>query len=349
MKQINFKCQIFVLTIILTTTFSINTNSQNSNNNDLSRYGLMGKVKSLRTVKYEVLGTYKAIKKGKALADKYTDGSNSLVRFDKQGYIVSGERYNSDGSLYLEYNYKYNKQYGHTDIIYKLSDGSITGKDKRKYDDNGNLIEVNHSCDSTGNNCYKYIYKYDEKGRMIEHIQYNSFALLDTKYTYKYDDKDNLIEENYFTYNSKGVTNHIKETYKYDNKGNEIEKIILHVDVNISKKLLSKYDKNNKVIEENWYNSEGPDSKSFYKYSNNYKKLKLKCFSEEDILTKMTIEKYDDKGNIIECKEYNSEKELGWHQEIRYVYDNKGNWIKKTEYRNKTPYSIIQREINYYK
>ena len=66
----------------------------------------------------------------------------------------------------------------------------------------------------------KYIPKYDDNGKMIEHAIYNAKGDLIGKFIPKYDDKGKLVES--ASYNEKGDLTQ-KNIWKYDDKGNPFE------------------------------------------------------------------------------------------------------------------------------
>ena len=149
--------------------------------NDLTEENLKGKVKSIKETPYEAVEKFGQIEKGDMLNTYFT----IFTIYNKKGNTIEENDYNSDGSLFSKFTYK--------------------------YDEKGNIIEKN-DYDSDGRLDYKTTYKYDEKGNMIEATYYNSDGRLSSKTTYKYDEKGNTIEEN--DYNSDSSLNS-KTTYKY--------------------------------------------------------------------------------------------------------------------------------------
>jgi hypothetical protein len=182
-------------------------------------------------------------------------------------------------------------------------------------------------------------------------IEKNSYAYYnehEKKFTYTYDENDRLIEKNHFYYEMEEVDLHLKTTFKYDDAANVIEKVEYNISEDRYQKFLCKYDENNKLIKEICYNSEVLDCKNYYEYSKNYKKLKFKSYNKNDSLQNMSFEHYDDKGNLIEILSYDSDKKISGIEEYKYIYDKKGNWIRIEAYKDKTPYSINEREILYF-
>ena len=85
-----------------------------------------------------------------------------------------------------------------------------------KYDHAGNKVECESSNGDNDGKIFKYYYKYDSKGYLIEEINWDN-----DKTTYKYDDNDNKIED--YTYSADGTSSKEGFQYNYDNKGNWIE------------------------------------------------------------------------------------------------------------------------------
>ena len=155
--------------------------------NDLTEENLKGKVKSIKETPYEAVEKFGQIEKGDMLNTYFT----IFTIYNKKGNTIEENDYNSDGSLFSKFTYKYDEK---GNIIEKNdydSDGSLNYKTTYKYDEKGNMIEANFY-NSDGSLSFKLTYKYDEKGNMIEATYYNSDGRLDSKTTYKYEyDKNN--------------------------------------------------------------------------------------------------------------------------------------------------------------
>ena len=235
---------------------------------------------------------------------------------------------------------------------------------KYKYDEKGNKIEGHEypnlydhddfKCDEKGNKIegtkfdvnrdrgsyeYKYTYKYDEKGNMIEENYYKS-SELNYKSKYKYDEKGNKIEENW--YNSAGGLWY-KLTYKYDVKGNKIEQINNNADGSLFYKYTYKYDVKGNKIEENI------NRKYTYKYDVKGNMIEFNGSNADGSLVRRTY-KYDVKGNIIEMNDYNDDGSLRDKKTCKFEveFDRMGNWIKKTLIKDGKPEYLTERVIEYY-
>ena len=86
-----------------------------------------------------------------------------------------------------------------------------------KYNNNGKMVESVHfnSADSLA---YSSRYKFNKNGNKIEHIYHRGDGSLDIRYLYKYDETGNIMEEITERDDVLRVT-----TYKHDKRGNKIE------------------------------------------------------------------------------------------------------------------------------
>jgi YD repeat-containing protein len=139
----------------------------------------------------------------------YTD-ENSISKADEK--LVKEIGYNSDGSIFYEY--EYDSQGNVIKSVIYNSDGSIdeTGCEY-EYDSQGNVIKEiiynsDGSIDETG--CE---YEYDSQGNVIKKIGYNSDGSIDYELDceYEYDSQGNMIK--LVIYNSDGSINYWKEYF----------------------------------------------------------------------------------------------------------------------------------------
>ena len=108
-----------------------------------------------------------------------------------------------------------------------------------------------------GNLSSKELYKFNERGDVIEAARYNSDGELydlygNAKAIYKYDSNGNEIEE--ADYNSDGEL-FWKKNSKYDSKGNQIEWAHYNSDGELRWKIIPKYDSMGNLIEGKKYES----------------------------------------------------------------------------------------------
>lgn len=89
-----------------------------------------------------------------------------------------------------------------------------------KYDDIGNLIEVDTYYNTDGSLSGKEFFKYDDKGNRTEGKSYKSDGSLSSKSTTKYDVNGNRLEDNYYDAGGNLLN---KTIYKYDDSENLVE------------------------------------------------------------------------------------------------------------------------------
>lgn len=132
---------------------------------------------------------------GKELAQK--------IKFicDEEGNEIEKNSYNSDGSL--DYKVKNTFKDGKLIESKKYDSNSVLEDSiKRKYDNNGNEIEIVYY-NSSGKIMHKLNYKYDENNQIIENIVYNQNEEATYKYKYlKLDSNKNWTQQIEFKNNN---------------------------------------------------------------------------------------------------------------------------------------------------
>lgn len=234
------------------------------------------------------------------------------------GEVSKGDRNYSSENKYLFNDKKNNMSWDSYD-----SNGELYSRCDYKYDENWNPTKVSFY-KSDGSLYSEWIFKYDNNGNLIErNYNYSTdrYRHLDDKTTFKYDGRGNLVEENKFNYLG-DFSN--KMIYKNDKKGNHIKSKYYKSDGSIILHLAFKYDNKNNKLEWISYDSDGN-----VEYKTKYK--------------------YDDLGNVLVENKYDSENKHIDDKTYQYEFDSRSNWIKKTEFKNKIPVLITEREINYYK
>ncbi len=71
---------------------------------------------------------------------------------------------------------------------------------------------------------------------------------------------------------------------------------------------------------------------------------------EHSWLQGKTINIYDEENNLVESDDYGEDDSIpNTISTFKYQdYDKKGNWLKRIEYRDETPFSTLERIIEYY-
>lgn len=307
------------------------TEAKISNDNDLKREKLKGRVKSITEKTFGATESFGETKKGDLYyqtIDKYDDKGNLIE-------ILNGSD-NKDGEKFIN-----------------------------KYDGNGNRIEfcgynLRDSLET------RWTYKYDTKNNKIEDCCYKGVNNLESKVLYKYDNKNNNIEES--SYNSDGSLKS-KKSFIYDDNGNQIQVNSLNSFGNIGIESTSKYNEKGKTIEYCYCREDGSCSvKTFYMYDKNAFKIEETVViygrkdptAYSDMLNRITY-KYDEMGSLTEESSYYSHvnyifgekrdpppEKLNSTKSYSYEYDKIGNWIKKVEKADIKQPTVKEREIEYF-
>lgn len=187
--------------------------------------------------------------------------------------------------------------------------------------------------------------KFDEYGNCIEQTSNNLDGVLEWKIKYKYDEDGNCIEQK--KYNEAGEMES-KIKLKYDEYGNCMGQTSYNLDGELEWKNKYKYDEDGNCIEQNSYNSDG-ELESKYKYKFDEDGNLIKNELESNNLKTTQKYKYDEDGNEIEETFYR-DGELKVKFKFKYdEYDKENNWINRIRYdESDTPFSITEREIDYY-
>jgi hypothetical protein len=240
----------------------------------------------------------------------------------------------------------------------------------KHFDSNGLIQEL-----VDGSNIYKYFY--DSKGNVIksilyegdnesniENYMYNSFGGLSVKYYFQ----DTITEQpsmiNHITYGSNKlikekvdssftddryiITGH--HTYDY----NKQAKLIEQIDSTFEKgecyvdRTLFEYDKAERLCKKTYYYEEGKMvTRSIYHYDSKGLLIERIGYgggeTEKIIMNERETFNYNENGNVVEEKEYNS---LGRIQmKTIYSYDNYSNLLSETKY---SPLGKIKNVIKYH-
>lgn len=204
--------------------------------------------------------------------------------------------------------------------FFRIKEKYILNSFKKVYDEKGNLIEL-----YDGSLRNKETFKYDENGNKIEWNFYKNYDSLYFSETYQYDEKGNQIALRRIC--SSLIWNYNK-TYKYDENGNQIELYSYNYDGVLTFKETNKYDDNENNIEKINYQSDGSlelkmISKKEYTYNNRGNEIERKVYNSNDsLIYRKYISKYDDNGNLVEQNGYTPNG----------LYDEKGIKINEDGY-----------------
>jgi len=148
-------------------------------------------------------------------------GRDIAYKYDDNGNVIEECIYTVKGKFDSKSIYSYNTNRNVNEK--NLYDENNTLKDVVKYkcEDNGNIIE--ESFDNFIGTGRKITYKYNDKGDMIERIDYGQGGNLIFKTIFGYDDNGNIMEKNRFDFYERCVS---KSQYQHDDNRNMIEEFI---------------------------------------------------------------------------------------------------------------------------
>ena len=297
MKKILFLIVCFLPFVVACT-------QENKIKNDLTELELKDKVKSLRIINYEPIDKFGEITAGERLE------GNRSYNFNEQGFILSFETFGKDGEIKTSQKIIYNEQNKKSEIralnIVDLGDTKINFENKSvyKYNSKGNNVEIlTFAGDKeTAKEEYQYNLKNEKiEGRTI-FFQDDGKEIFGGKEIYKYDDKGNLIEQIGYSSNGDETT---RSLFVYDQKNNKVEEASYKQNT-LEEKRFFKYNNENRKIKElvNLPNSKY-ELVFYFQYDNNGNELSsegvLNMNLENRILRKDSYKYiYDDKGNWIE-------------------------------------------------
>lgn len=305
---------LILLSFLLFNGFSNETYAQKT---DVEIIELEGKVKSVKQITYDVVN-----KNGEILKGQISKNTNSHLYhvFNKNGFNT--EVYNYDTSN---------------------SENVFDTKNIFEYN-NENRLKM--KCSSLDGGLFlEEIYRYDDRGNLMEMIENNSLGKILRTIKYSYNEKGNEIEKNISKPDGSLLFKHV---YKYDDKGNRIEWRYYDSDLKLIYKWKYKYnDKGYFIYGKRIYYNGKSDLKSTYKRNSEGVMVVWKQYGNGTLINN---EKYkdDDRGNLIEQKILDR---FGFVKKIityKYEYDKNNNWIKRILFINKKPIWITEKTIEYY-
>lgn len=270
---------------------------------DVQKLYLYGRVKSIRTMMYNVVEKQGNIEKGKR---EHWD--NELKIFNEKGFIIEYYKYSANNEL--EYKTLYS------------------------YDSNGKITEQNFF-NSEGKHIGKSVFKYDEKGYLQGETQFDSKGIIESQKNFTYDKKGRVIEEIHYI-NEKCYKKSDKTLFKYNKKGQLIEVI------SSNDTAMLKYDDKGRQIERNLYNEKGALFLSTITIYTNYgQEVVYNRYDNKGNLSDIDIYKYDKRHQLIEYRigkylhsyQYSLyDKENNWKQRLSYNnMRNRPNYIMERQ------------------
>ncbi len=223
---------------------------------------------------------------------------------------------------------------------------TLTSKGVFKYDEKGNLIEANYYDLKTNSVFSKDQRVYDENGNMVEVTFYNKVGGIDGKDLYKYDDKNHQIQkDNYWKGKLYGK---LTRTYNYQTM--VVTEATFDENGNLQTKWSYKIDKRENHIEE--YDSDGNiTSKSTITYDDKGNIVKEHSEAWEMDTTNLVVNIQYDKYNheiLRTITDLNNNNQASTVK-TKYAYDKNSNWTTKVVTWSWLPNrQTTKREIEYY-
>lgn len=162
--------------------------------------------------------------------------------------------------------------------------------------------------------------KYEEAyNHLLECKDYADTNELLQKFVLKYEKVTVYNEKNEFV---------VENNYKYDKNGNTIYEANVNEDGTIRDKSEDRYDDDGNLIYHSYYNEEGSNF-LIYEYEYNEKgDIVLEKYTNENGNGEV---RYNERGEILEAKNYDTDGKLESHTENKYKYDEKGEKLLEEE------------------
>jgi len=323
------------------------------NGKDISEYApfsefekpiIYGKIKSIRTFKYETDSVYNIIESLKRHVE-YFNNQTYYLEFDINGNIIDvvffdrHSENDNDNDTAEHYRYTYDKN-----IIIEESNNEYRPIIKKIYSNNKRKKIVQQLWyDSIFNVSRKYLYTYNKKN-IIESI-YKKDSLIQTN---EYDKHYRLIN---------GIPNNVwllasPVSYIYDKKERKTiyeYKIMCSIGDKTIYKDIALYNKKNRVIKYQKFADEKMLRESIFKYKNNklIEETHFEYHNGNDI--EKTFYFYDKNDFLIKKQTLdNNETEPYNKVSITYELDKYGNWVKMFVNDDDYNFCLIERKITYY-
>lgn len=242
--------------------------------------------------------------------------------------------------------------YGQEKELTKKSDlqqKNLKGKVKSLKEFNYNATLKNNKIKKKEINFYgENIYSlYNLQGNLTQKYIFFDKDKIKEKYTYVYDKNYNKSEEKFYSYDDNVKAN---GSYKYNSDGNLLEYYFRYENSDfLDTKTIYQYDKNHNLVELNLYHFDNHLFSNYtYKYDNKHNLIEENKTMGQDHHIK-TIYQYNKDNELISSEVSDNYNIFNRKETYQYTkYDQKGNWIERIEYLNGKPYTITEREIEYY-
>lgn len=240
--------RFLICSISLIFLFSCGNNStpsfSDNSDSDWRKLKLQGNVKAIKEIKFLAVDNFSEIDKCEKIKHIYNkeflfnldgykieqndyipDGTlaNRIMYLYQNNRLVEFNEYDSQGLLFGTGKYELGEGDKPTKLNYKTNDGRYNWTETFKYDENGNIIEVEHYRTENAIDS-KEIYNFNDEGYLNSSELHKDGKLI-TKNTFKTDEDGSRIKMTYGADSS--VYTYI---YNYDSKGNWVKKIVFEND-----------------------------------------------------------------------------------------------------------------------
>ncbi len=235
----NWRILLLGLLAILTLSNCVNE----TKGNDWNKDKLKSKVLSYTETSFIAKDSFNIITKGKRKRESFN--SDYEKKYNKKGYIIEKNDYNSDGLLNNKLKYEYDKNELLTSRKNYNSDGSLNNIISYKYNDLKKMTEWDNGDNGTvckliynengdieknwyldGNLYSKYVFKHDSNGNEVEILSYSLDNNIDNRWKSKYNEFGHIVEKQ--SYDEDDIL--VRETkykYNYDKNNNWNKRIDL--------------------------------------------------------------------------------------------------------------------------
>lgn len=235
--------------------------------------------------------------------------------------------------------------YSVSDSFFDLGKKMLLNTAEVDYNSAGNKSEEEFR-DNRGMVLSTLKYEYNTNNRLIRIVEYSKTMEILSEKTYVYNEKDelsslehtskgNTITKTIYGYNYQGQVTEVKEffdskmegfkswiKYDYDSKTDNIYKKNICDDKGaILSSHVYVYDKNDRLIEDTYF--------------------------DKGKFTRKVTYKYDKRDNHIEVIFYNDRGVMNYLVNYEYEYDNRNNWVSKVERNNTFARTLVERVILY--
>lgn len=211
-----------ITSILLVATATLFAQQQNPTDWEIS--GLKGKVKTLRSIPYQITTQGKSFAKGAVDFDldtvnKIANLENLQKEFNAKGYLSQTRFFYKNGDLYSRMEYYYNPQ--------------------------GQLFETRYNSDKT-------LYAYNPEGYLIKDATYSPGGFLKSHYTYQVNAEGQILKEE--TYRANELESAV--TYTYNNQGDPVEMRYYDAQNNLLQIVKNKLNKQHQLVSNQVYDKD---------------------------------------------------------------------------------------------